>query len=463
MSNTHYNSFSQDWCLTECIFFKVIAAANRALAAVSVYFLNSQNKRSTKYYVVKNSKYVPLLFRRKVLQLSPGIDYPGNVKWELALALLAAWVLCYFAIFKGCKWTGKVLYFTALFPYLLLTILLIRGLTLPGAAEGLKFYLYPDFSKLGNSKIWIDAVTQIFFTYGLALGAIVALGSYNKYHNSIVKQASFICILDSSTSFFAGFIVFSFIGFMAKEQGQPVSKVAESGPGLLFRVYPSGLLQLQGTAFWSALFFFTIILIGIDSQFCTMEGFFTAIIDEWPMFLRKKYRREIFILIICIISYLIGLSTVTEGGLYVFQVFDYYGASGWVLLWLLFFECIAISWCYGLDKWFENLKDMLGYYPSAWWRFCWKYACPAVCFGVTIFTLVQYKGATLPNYTFPVWADVVGWLIAMSSMLWVPGYAIYLYCVTPGTVKEVCTVHFRHILAGAVVCSLAVVRTTKLT
>jgi solute carrier family 6 (neurotransmitter transporter, GABA) member 1 len=61
------------------------------------------------------------------LQISSGIEHIGNIRWELAGTLLLVWVLCYFCIWKGVRWTGKVVYFTALFPYFLLTVLLIRG------------------------------------------------------------------------------------------------------------------------------------------------------------------------------------------------------------------------------------------------------------------------------------------------------------------------------------------------
>ena len=122
-----------------------------------------------------------------------------------------------------------------------------------------------------------------------------------------------VCCVNSGTSVFAGFVIFSFIGYMAVQQGKTVAEVAQSGPGLVFLAYPSGILKLPYAQVWSILFFLMVLSLGIDSQFCTMEGFFTAIIDEFPQMLRgRKYGRELFVLVICIISYIFGLTTVTE-------------------------------------------------------------------------------------------------------------------------------------------------------
>jgi solute carrier family 6 amino acid transporter-like protein 5/7/9/14 len=92
-------------------------------------------------------------FYRKVLQMSSGFDEPGAVVWQLALCLALTWGLIFFVLIRGISSLGKVVYFTSTFPYILLTIMLVRGVTLEGAGTGIEFYLKPDWSRLGEMQV----------------------------------------------------------------------------------------------------------------------------------------------------------------------------------------------------------------------------------------------------------------------------------------------------------------------
>ena len=84
-------------------------------------------------------------------------------------------------ICKGVKSSGKVVYFTSLFPYAVLVLLACRGFTLPGAIDGIQYYLTPDWSRLTNPEVWVDAATQVIFSLGPACGCVITLSSYNRY------------------------------------------------------------------------------------------------------------------------------------------------------------------------------------------------------------------------------------------------------------------------------------------
>lgn len=376
-------------------------------------------------------------WERRILQITDGIDNVGGLQWELVACLAVVWIICFFCIWKGIKSTGKSSYIIALLPYFSLTILLIRGITLPGYMKGLEFYLKPNFSKITDFNVWADAGTQIFFSYALALGCLTALGSYNPFNNNFYKQLVFVATLDSSTSVFAGFAIFSVLGFMAEQKGVEVSQVAEKGPGLAFIVYPQAVAQMPLAPFWAVQFFAMILLLGIGSQFVSVEGFITAVVDLFPGYLRVGKRREWFIGGTCVVSFLIGLTMVTRGGIYVFQLFDFYAASGMCLLFLCFCECIVVSWIYGVDKFVDNIKDMIGYKPAFWFALCWKYLSPILTGSILIMLLVDMKPLKYnDSYEFPSWATALGWAMAMSSILQVPLYAIYAYFTTPGSTSE---------------------------
>ncbi|XP_017683334.1 PREDICTED: sodium-dependent proline transporter isoform X2 [Lepidothrix coronata] len=244
------------------------------------------------------------------IQGSSGIGDPGRIRWNLCLCLLLSWTIVYLCILKGVKSSGKVVYFTATFPYLILVMLLIRGVTLEGAWKGIRFYLTPQFDHLLSSKVWIEAALQIFYSLGVGFGGLLTFASYNTFHQNIYRDTFIVTLGNAITSILAGFAIFSVLGYMSQELGVPVNQVAKAGPGLAFVVYPQAMTMLPLSPFWSFLFFFMLLTLGLDSQFAFMETIVTAVTDEFPYYLRPK--KASFSAVICIALFLMGLILTTE-------------------------------------------------------------------------------------------------------------------------------------------------------
>lgn len=162
------------------------------------------------------------------IQGSQGIGRPGEIRWNLCLCLLLAWVIVFLCILKGVKSSGKVVYFTATFPYLILLMLLVRGVTLPGAWKGIQFYLTPQFHHLLSSKVWIEAALQIFYSLGVGFGGLLTFASYNTFHQNIYRDTFIVTLGNAITSILAGFAIFSVLGYMSQELGVPVDQVAKA-------------------------------------------------------------------------------------------------------------------------------------------------------------------------------------------------------------------------------------------
>ncbi|KAJ8350973.1 hypothetical protein SKAU_G00261030 [Synaphobranchus kaupii] len=376
-------------------------------------------------------------WEREVLRLSIDMNILGPVHWRLALYLLLVWAVCYFCVWKGIKSTGKVVYFTATFPNVMLLVLFVRGVTLPGATEGIVYYLKPNLSRLADPQVWMDAGTQILYSYGVCMGSLTALGSYNKYNNNCHKDCFIMCLLNSGTSFIAGFAIFSVLGFMAQEQGVNIGEVAQSGPGLAFIAFPRAMNMMPLPQLWAICFFLMIILLGLDTQFVSLETLMTNMTDLYPAFVRKGHRRELLLLSVCIVCFLLGLVMVTPGGLYMFQLFDQFSCSGPSLLLLAILECVCVGWVYGSDRFSKNIEDMIGYRPLPVFKVCWRYLTPTVCLGTFLFSLVCWSPLTLSNgVEAPGWATALGWMLNLSSISMVPLCAVYLLVTSSGSLAQ---------------------------
>ncbi|XP_052072585.1 sodium-dependent serotonin transporter-like [Mytilus californianus] len=372
------------------------------------------------------------LFRVLEDQKAYGIERIGSPKWQMVLCLIAVFVIVYFSLWKGIKSSGKAVWVTATVPYVVLLILLVRGCTLPGAKDGIIYYLRPQWDKLLKVEVWLDAASQIFFSLGPGFGTLLALSSYNKFHNNCYIDAVATATINCFTSVLAGFVVFSVLGYMAHITQKDIDKVAMEGPGLVFMVYPEALATLDGSVFWSILFFVMLITLGMDSTFGGLEAVITAIMDTFAI---VKGRREWLVLGVIIYCFLGSLPSTTNGGQYIVSLIDRHAAPI-PLICICFCEAIAVNWFYGVQHFSNDVQSMLGFQPGIFWKICWAFICPICLIVLFVLSIYYYDGITLNGYVFPQWSLAVGWTISSISLICIPIYIVYLLIVTPGTFKQ---------------------------
>ncbi|XP_076325123.1 sodium-dependent neutral amino acid transporter B(0)AT1-like [Tachypleus tridentatus] len=414
---------------------------------------------------------------RETLDISESLETVGSFNWRIALCLLVAWILCYLCMIKGIASSGKVVYVTATFPYIILVIFFFRGMTLEGMEDGIIHLFTPDWGKLADPVVWLEAGTQIFFSLGLAFGGLIAFSSYNPVHNNCYRDAIIVSTCNAITSLFAGLVVFSVLGFKAHKVHErcvqerydllspffnsseipsiltveEVTKLlnnsenflpfdfpecdlkkelekSASGTGLAFIAFTEAVNQFPAAPLWSVLFFLMLFTLGIDSQFGTLEGVITSIVD---LKLFPNLRKELLTGLICLISFVLSMIFAHSAGNYVFTLYDDFSGN-FPLLIIAFFECIGISYVYGLKRFSDDLELMIGKRPSYYWLFCWKYIAPATMLTILISSFVKIaeegcgyeawdRVLATPFYKeWPYWANALIAILILMAAIWIP-------------------------------------------
>lgn len=364
-------------------------------------------------------------FDKRVLQMSDGIHNMGEFQWELFGFLALAWVIVYFCLWKGVAMTGKVVYLTATLPIFLLIAFAIRGATLPGAEEGLRYFFTPNWQKVLEPQVWVNAASQVFNSVGIAFGSLIAFSSYNKFRGPVLRDTLIVTLVDAGVSLLCGVAVFAVLGNLAHEQGKNVEDVVADGPGLVFVVFPHALSQMPYPQVWSVIFFGLVICLGIDSQFATVEVIITSVKDGWQN-LNKYLSHELLVFIICFTSFICGVPHVFQGGIYWFHILDYYSATI-SLMYVAFFETVAIVWCYGAGRLAKNVADMTGKEPSVFFRLSWKVTAPCLIGIIWAFTLLDYRTPSYNKgqYIYPEWCHALGWMVTSLSLAALPAVAAW--------------------------------------
>ncbi|GFO44260.1 transporter [Plakobranchus ocellatus] len=162
------------------------------------------------------------------------------------------------------------------------------------------------------------------------------------------------------------------------------------------------------------------------------QALWYALSDEFPVLRRH---REIFVACLFSLYFLVGLAFVSEGGFYLIRLMENFGA-GYSILFAVLFETLAVSWCYGVDKFSADIEAMIGAKPGRYWHICWKFVAPIFIMFIIAFGLANYSPMEHDGYTYPMYANIIGWAIALSSILCIPGFAIFSIIRAKGSLSD---------------------------
>lgn len=363
-------------------------------------------------------------FFKTFLEVSSGPSEIGDVKFPILAGLVVIWFINWAILYRGVQ-RGVELANKIFMPLLfaLTAILVLWSLTLDGAMTGIKAYLTPDFSKISKPQVWIDAYSQIFFTLSLGFGIMIAYASYLPSKTNITKNALLTAFINSGFSIFAGFAVFSVLGFMAVSQGKDISEVVSQSIGLAFVAYPKAVSLMPGGNLFGAIFFLCLVVAGISSSISIIEAFTAAMVDKFAV------RREIFITVICLIGFLGSIMFTTQAGLFWLDIVDHF-LTHYGLIVVGIAECVLVGWFFKLNVVREHLNKISSIKLGLWWDILIKYFVPLVLVITLIWDLSKELKEPYGGYS---WASLISigvdWILltliaafAIASRPWKTGH-----------------------------------------
>ncbi len=297
--------------------------------------------------------------------------------------IAACMVIVIRGIKKGIERWSKVL-MPLLF--VLLIVLIIRGITMQGGLKGVAFFLKPDFSKITTASV-LAALGQSFFSLSLGMGAMITYGSYLSRNEKILQSAIYIVILDTFIAIMAGLAIFPAVFAMNMSPGE--------GPGLIYHVIPAVFGNMNYGFFFSTLFFILLFIAALTSGISLLEVVVAYVTDE------RGWSRGKAVLIFGAVIFLLGVPSALSFGvlkeinilsLVKFNFFDFLDnlTSNYMLPIGGFFIAVSLGWKYGLDKTIHELDpDTKIVSLKELWAFVIKFISPVLVLLVFIFNMIK--------------------------------------------------------------------------
>ncbi len=335
-------------------------------------------------------------------------EFVGGVFWPL----LAIWVLVLVVLALGVRKgieKANILFIPTLLVFFL--ILVVRALTLDGAAAGLDAFFTPDWSALGDGSVWVAAYGQIFFSLSIGFGIMVTYASYLGRRSDLSGSALVAGFANSSFEILAGIGVFATLGFLAAQSGVGVNEVATDGLGLAFVAFPAVISTMPAGGFFGVLFFLALAVAGFTSLISIVQVVVASVQD------RTGIRRMPAVVgVTSLIGAVSLLLFSNDNGLYLLDAADHFiNAYGIVLAGLAFVVFVA-WWLRRLPVLQGNANDTSAVRLGWWWLVCLGVVTPLVLGWMVIDSLRIELDANYGGYTTDFLVKY-GWSIALGALV----------------------------------------------
>lgn len=335
----------------------------------------------------------------------------GGIQWKIVLAMVIAWAVTYAAIVGGVK-SGIERASKVMMPVLFVMVLLLIGrmLFLPGALDGVNYMFQPDFSKIWDVKVWAAAYGQIFFTLSIGFAIMLAYSSYLPEKSDITNNAFMTVLLNCGFSILAGIMIFSVLGYMAQEQGKPLTEVVSAGVGLAFVTLPAAINLLPLPYVFGPLLFLALIVAGLSSHISILEAVTSAVIDKmgWS---RKKAAN-----IVIGVSFIVSMAFATNGGLLLLDLVDHFANNIGIMSSCLV-ELVLMTWLVKVSDARKYVNSVSDFAVGVWFDICLRFISPVI-----LAIIVVTKVKTLMTEGYGGYDLTLGW--ALIGVLFIIGVAV---------------------------------------
>lgn len=292
----------------------------------------------------------------------------GGIQMNLVLPFLVIWAVIAFIMYKGISKGIEMVCKVCLPILMVLTlILVIRGITLPGATDGLEYMFKPDWAALKEPSVWVAAYGQIFYSLSIGFAIMLAYSSYLPKETDVVNSAFITATANHGFEVFAGIGVFSIMGYMALQQGVPVEEVAASGIGLAFMTFPTAISSLPAfNGLIGVCFFGALLTAGVTSMVSILQAVVSSFHDKFDIEHKKA------VTIVLVPTFILSILFITGAGLNILDIVDAFinnigVATGGVI------EVILICWFFNPEKLRQEANQFSNFSIGKWWTYSLKF------------------------------------------------------------------------------------------